>query len=226
MKHNTRIILRVFSTGLVCISILLAFLISAIRLFGFEVCSLHAHSMEPAYPAGSMLYVQRVTPPQLRVRDVITFKTSPTRITTRRIVEIVEENGRLCFRTKGDASAEPDAALVEAGSVIGRVAFSIPLLGYITGWVQSPAGICVCIAASILMTALTFGTENSGKKQKTTLTARSQDKPAAPQTQPSRIPSRRPEQPYERYQLPCAGHQPQNSNPYPKRRFYGSRTRK
>lgn len=145
---------------------LLAFMISGIRLFGFQIFGVLTGSMEPAYPTGSLIYVKEVDPSELKVRDVITFNMSGV-TATHRIIEVVPDENNpsiMRYRTKGDANDEPDQGLVDQYNVIGKVIFSIPKMGYFTQYIQSPPGLYIAIGASILLIIFVFVTDDMDSK--------------------------------------------------------------
>lgn len=161
--------LKNLSTGMVIAAMLVAFLIAGVRVFGLEVYGVLTGSMTPTYPTGSMIYVRDVDPLDLRVNDVITFSVSTNVIVTHRIVEIVPDDNNpsiMRFRTKGDANSEPDAALVPTNSVIGKVTFSVPKLGYLANYIQQPPGIYVAFIVCGLMIAFVFYTDSLDNKAK------------------------------------------------------------
>jgi len=161
--------LKGLSTVMVVVSILFAFLISGVRILGFDVFGVLTGSMEPTYPVGSLIYVKPVDAQDLRVNDVITFSVTPGVIATHRIVEVVpDENNPLVtrFRTKGDANNDVDAALVSAGNIVGKVMFSVPALGQVASYIQEPPGLYVAIAICGLMIAFVFFTDSLDEKQK------------------------------------------------------------
>jgi len=64
--------------------------------------------------------------------DVITFRSPNNRdlLITHRVFAVTQDaGGRLAFQTKGDANEGPDAALVTADRLVGRVILSVPELG-------------------------------------------------------------------------------------------------
>ena len=158
MNQSTKALLRSLTTALVCAAVIFAFLISGIRLLGFEVYGVLTGSMVPAYPIGSLIYVQDVDPNELELRDVITFSSGKT-IVTHRIVEIVRDDNnpyQLKFRTKGDANDVADGSLVAPQNIIGTPVFSIPYLGYALSYIQSPPGMYVAIAVGAFVVLLLF----------------------------------------------------------------------
>ena len=168
MNQSTKALLRSLTTALVCAAVIFAFFISGIRLFGFQVYGVLTGSMVPAYPVGSLIYVQEVDPNELALRDVITFSSGKT-IVTHRIVEIVRDSDnpyQLKFRTKGDANEDPDAALVGPADIIGKVAFGIPHLGNIANYIQNPPGLYVTIFIGLALIGLVIFMDTDDNKQK------------------------------------------------------------
>ena len=163
MSQQTKVILRTLTTIMVGAALVLAFLISAIRIFGFEIYGVLTGSMEPTYPVGSLIYVRQVDPDDLKLRDVITFNVSAKVVATHRIVEIIEPDETSSyrrFRTKGDANENADANLVGPAEIIGRVSFSVPHLGNLANYIQHPPGIYVAIGVSLLLIVFVFMTDS------------------------------------------------------------------
>ena len=162
MRRNAKLILRLISSILVCVVVFLAFSVSIIRLFGFEVYGVLTGSMEPEYPTGSLIYVKKIDTSSLEVGDTISFKLSENVIATHRIIELVpdEENSSIIrYRTKGDANSVADSSLVEVEDIIGKVVFCLPQMGYFLNYIQSPTGITTTIIVSILLVLLVFISE-------------------------------------------------------------------
>ena len=95
-------------------------------------------SMEPAIETGSVIWVTDVDPASIEEGDIITYdlRGSERQVTTHRVVDVIDEEGELRFRTKGDNNEEPDGYLVEASGVIGRVPvfnadITVPGLGHV-----------------------------------------------------------------------------------------------
>ena len=170
MKQQTAKLLKVLSTILVIFAVIIAFLISGMRIFGFQVYGVLTGSMEPAYPTGSLIYVKDVDARTLRVNDVITFSVSPNVVATHRIVELVPDSTNpavTLYRTKGDANSEVDATLVAERNIIGKVSFCVPFLGNMANYIQNPPGTYVAIVVCLLMIGFVVYTDSitNDKKQ-------------------------------------------------------------
>ena len=144
---------------LVALVVLLAILLVGVRLVGIQPFVVISGSMEPTYHVGSMVYVREVDATELVEGDVITFTLPGGAIATHRIIEVIEDEKdptMRCFRTKGDANDDPDGNLVLPREIIGRVSFSIPLLGYVAAYVQQPPGRYVALGACMVLLAAIF----------------------------------------------------------------------
>lgn len=158
MSSITAKTLKIISTALMILMILLAIVMVGVRVFGVQVYVVLSPSMEPKYPTGSLLYITPTDPEKLEVGDVITYQLTDSITATHRIVAIVtdEATGEEQFKTKGDANEGADKGLVSKEDVVGKAVFCIPLLGYVAAFIQQPPGLYVAISAAVLMIALVF----------------------------------------------------------------------
>ncbi len=160
------------STVLMIVIVLLALLLAGAHLLGLQVYTVLSGSMEPNYHVGSIIYVKEVDPATLQVGDTISFLLNKNTVATHRIIEVIpdaENPNVIRFRTKGDNNKIEDTNPVPCSNVLGKVVGTIPLLGYISEFVQKPPGIyitIVFIAALVLAVFLPDLTEK-GKERKT-----------------------------------------------------------
>jgi signal peptidase len=98
-------------------------------------------SMAPAIGAGDVVVVGDSDPATIREGDVITFvRAEEEAPTTHRVVDIHQRDDRLAFETKGDANENVDPELVPESNVIGAVVLTIPYIGYVIQFVNTPVG--------------------------------------------------------------------------------------
>lgn len=121
-------------------------------VIGFKSYRVLSASMEPEYHVGSLVYVKQVDVDSINTGDVITFHISESNLVTHRVVE--KDSIRKGFITKGDANEVNDGGLVTYDSVVGKVMFDIPLLGYVSSFMSSLYGKCLVIGVLIVMMAL------------------------------------------------------------------------
>jgi len=142
------------STVLVAVVVVFALLLVGVRLFGVQVYSVISPSMEPEYPVGSLIYVKKVDPGEVKENDVITYVLPNDMPSTHRVVRVDSEN-RLYY-TKGDANQTEDGAPVHFHNLIGMPIFTIPLLGYAAYYIQHPPGMYVALSLGAILLILVF----------------------------------------------------------------------
>lgn len=155
MNRRWKSVLRLISWLLVVAVVLLTVLLAGVQLLGLQVYTVLSSSMEPQYPAGSLIYVKPVNPDDLQVQDVITF-TLPGNggVATHRIVEILPDEdhpGMRRFRTQGDNNHHPDGGAVPEDRVVGTPIMMIPCLGYLATFIRHPPGLYWAIAAGVCL---------------------------------------------------------------------------
>lgn len=155
MTKKIKKIWNAVTSVLIGLMILLAALLWGFQLLGYQVLVVQSPSMEPDYGVGSLVYVKPVDPEQLQVGDVITFQLGGGVRGTHRIIEVLNEDGSLSFRTKGDANEEADNNPVLPENILGQVKFTVPWLGFLVTYIQQPPGIYVAVSAAALLLLLT-----------------------------------------------------------------------
>ena len=156
---------NISSTCFVGLFVLCAVFLMGSRLVGLQVFHVISPSMEPTYSVGDLLYDKHVDPDSVRVGDPITFVLNGDLVVaTHRVVSIDSENSK--FTTKGDANGTEDAAPVHFNNLIGVPVFSIPLLGYVSAYIQSPPGMYVAIVLGVVLLAAVFVPDLLTKKAK------------------------------------------------------------
>jgi len=153
-------ILNHITTVLGVLIVILAIMLVGFRLIGFDTYVVLSGSMEPAHKTGSLIYARDTDPQTLEIGDVITFQlTGSETIVTHRVIDITEGTAGKEFTTKGDANAEADSQPVPASSVIGKVAFSIPYMGYVANYIQNPPGLYFAAGVGVILIVLMFLTD-------------------------------------------------------------------
>ena len=165
MPKKVKKIWDVVTTSLVILVVVFAVFLMGSRLVGLQVFHVVSPSMEPTYSEGDLLYVKAVDPDSVKVGDPITFVLNEDLVVaTHRVVAIDGENRQ--FTTKGDANKTEDAAPVHFNNLIGVPVFSIPLLGYVSAYIQSPPGMYVAIGLGAVLLAAVFLPDLLTKKAK------------------------------------------------------------
>ena len=114
---------------------------------GFVVLS---GSMEPALSPGDVVIVAASGP--VEVGDVITYRTGADTVPTTHRVVGVQGGG---YETKGDANENADAGLTGPEAVIGRVVLTIPVVGHVILWANTPVGYVTLVVAPLVLLGVT-----------------------------------------------------------------------
>lgn len=95
-------------------------------------------SMEPTIMTGDLVMVKEVKPEKIKTGDIITFGSlNSENITTHRVKEVINENGKIKYITQGDANNVQDPNPVESKVLIGKVVKWIPKIGTTMTWMKS-----------------------------------------------------------------------------------------
>lgn len=148
--------IRSFLSNLITVIIvLIAFLLVGVRLFGLTPYAIIGGSMEPNYHVGSLVYVSEIDPSEITVNSVITYVLNEEGVvSTHRVVDIDLEKQQ--FKTKGDANRNVDGLPVHFNNVLGEVKFALPLLGYLSVFINSQYGIIIIITLLIVLISSSF----------------------------------------------------------------------
>ena len=145
----------IVSTILVVAIVLCAVFLMGSRILGYQVYTVISGSMEPEYMVGDLLYVKPVLMEEIHVGDDISFVLNEDLVVaTHRVVRIDIEKKH--FYTKGLANEIEDGDPVHYNNIIGVVQFNIPLLGYVSDFIQNPPGMYITIAAGAVLIILVF----------------------------------------------------------------------
>ncbi|MBE6671643.1 MAG: signal peptidase I [Ruminococcaceae bacterium] len=164
MKNTFKKVWNIISSVLVTIVVLCAIFLMGSRILGYQVYTVLSGSMEPNYSVGDLLYVKETDVSTIKVGDPITFILNEELVVaTHRVVRIDAEKQH--FYTKGDANETEDSSPVHFKNVIGVPKFSIPLLGYVSNYIQNPPGMYVTIGAGVVVVILVFLPDMLNKKK-------------------------------------------------------------
>ena len=112
-------------------------------------------SMYPDIEKGDLIITKVVDPKEIAVGDTISFYAAEdnyTTIWTHQVIEVIEENGELKFRTQGINNPTPDGKLRDADKVVGKWNdFRIAGAGNLAMAMQKPGGLIVCVVVPILL---------------------------------------------------------------------------
>ncbi|MFC1925978.1 signal peptidase I, partial [Chloroflexota bacterium] len=112
------------------------------QLLGWQIQPVYGGGMSPTFEVGTALVIESAEPEAIAVDDIMAYH-SPLdgRMTTHRVIEVMEREEGLCFRTRGDNNEDDDPYIVHAEDVTGMVKHQIPWLGYFSYFVRTPLGV-------------------------------------------------------------------------------------
>jgi signal peptidase len=109
--------------------------------------------MSPELEPGDMIITRRLEPEEIGIGDVVSYRLAAGTLVTHRVTDIVRENGRLRFQTKGDANNTVDPKLIDSGEIVGIYLFKIPKGGYIADLMRTPfAALLLIVVPALLLT--------------------------------------------------------------------------
>ena len=120
-------------------------------IFGIKPMIVLSGSMETEIYTGDVAFVKEVNPNELKKQDIIAFRNEQNKVTTHRIIEIVEKDGEKFFRTKGDNNNTEDVKLVSTKSVEGLYFARISGLGNFLMFMQKPTGLVVTLLVILVV---------------------------------------------------------------------------
>lgn len=127
------------------------------NFLGFSYYNILTGSMRSVYPPGTFVLVRSVDANTLDVGDDIAFFKDQETVVTHRIIE-AENNyngsGQRAFRTQGTDNPSPDSYITYQGNVIGKVVWSMPVLGFVFDYIAN--NVILIAVAIICLFALSF----------------------------------------------------------------------
>ena len=111
-------------------------------------------SMYPEIESGDLIICNTTEAKDIKVNDVISFfdpAGNGTSIVTHRVIEIIEDDGEIFFRTRGDNNNTEDKELVPAENLVGVYKMRIAGAGHIAMFMQSTAGLIICVVLPIIL---------------------------------------------------------------------------
>jgi signal peptidase len=180
MKYDMRQIVRPPTVGRALLVVVLLALIAPFVVYavpatvGAEASYVVlTASMTPAIAPGDVVIVDSVPARSVAVGDVIVFeqRSGDAIPITHRVIEVERPaDAPPSFRTKGDANEDADLTPVTPDRLVGRVAFTIPLIGHVVQFVGTPAGFVtlVVLPLGLLVASEVAGLLRAGRPDEVT----------------------------------------------------------
>jgi signal peptidase len=107
----------------------------------YKFMSVLSGSMSPIFNPYDMIVDKTIETENIKKGDVITFRVDNKTLVTHRIIDIQSENGKMVYKTRGDANNVDDEKLVDVSKIEGAYLFRIPYGGLIMEKLKGPIGI-------------------------------------------------------------------------------------
>lgn len=108
-----------------------------------------------SFNGGDLIFVKTVKADDVNEGDVISFfdpAGNGTSITSHRVIEVINDDGKIFFKTKGDSNNTEDKQSVPAENLVGiYTGFKIAGAGRIAMFMQTPWGLIICVVVPILL---------------------------------------------------------------------------
>ena len=141
--------------GVIAVGLMSVVLGRIVPMLGHPVYVVAGPSMTPAIDIGAAVILEPVAPTDLVVGDVVSLRSGPQQaVFTHRIIRLAEREGTVWMETRGDANAAPDPAITPASAVIGRVAWTVPLAGYVLALLSTVPGLVLILSTGALLMLL------------------------------------------------------------------------
>src|SRR5438477_2665070 len=158
MRRSFRTTTRVTTALVAGAVVTLVAAYAALLVGGYKLVAVYSGSMRPTLGVGSLAVDKVVEARSVRVGDVITFNDPYVkgRLVTHRVAQIVHTEHGLAYRTKGDANAARDPWAIRLNNQVGRVAFDVPVAGYVLYYAHTREvrTSLICIVAALLLLAV------------------------------------------------------------------------
>jgi signal peptidase len=134
----------------------LAVLLGSAFLMGMRFQPLESGSMEPHFPMGSLAVVAPIDAAEVKPGMTIVFADplDPSRLIAHRAVKQLPGDPPV-WQTKGDANAEADPLPVRAGTIRGRIAWSIAGLGSVVTSIRGGPAVVLLVGVPLTLLVVT-----------------------------------------------------------------------
>jgi signal peptidase I len=138
--------------------------------------------MNPVLLNGDVILYKGVNPTKIANGTIIAYMPSATGVPAldylvmpivvhRVIGEVVQSDGTIYYRTKGDNNKFDDPGLVNSNQILGTPVTDVPFAGLFVEFLKSPQGLVFLIGAAVFLYMARFDVERNKEKNKKDLLA-------------------------------------------------------
>lgn len=120
-------------------------------IFGYKPFIVMSGSMESEIYTNDLIFVKTIEPSNLKLNDIIAFRTSDNVIVTHRIIGVTKSGNNIYFTTKGDNNDNEDNEIIEGSKVEGKYVSRIPKLGKWFLFIGTSTGMLVSLLIAVVM---------------------------------------------------------------------------
>lgn len=118
---------------------------------GYKPFIVLSGSMEPAIMTGDLVITAKADTEDLKVGDVIAYRYGKETVITHRIREVSLDGDKRAFITKGDANNVEDNVMPTEDLVEGKLRWTVPGLGNVAMFLQTPYGLLAAAGVPLLI---------------------------------------------------------------------------
>ena len=134
-------------------------------VFGYKLFIVMSGSMQSRINIGDLVIIQEVDSDILQKDDIIAFRDEKNKVTTHRIVDVLEENGEKSFITKGDSNLTNDKEQTNKDNLEGKMIMNIPKLGHFILFIQKPLGVVLILFTILVVVACVYMMETLSERE-------------------------------------------------------------
>ncbi len=112
-------------------------------------------SMHGTFEGGDLIICKEVPASEIKEGDVITFfdpESNKNSVVSHRVLEVLEEDGKISFRTKGDTNNTEDANPIPEENLIGvYTGVHITGAGNVAMFMQTTTGLIICVVLPLIL---------------------------------------------------------------------------
>lgn len=132
------------------------------NFLGYKNFVILSGSMEDTLNIGDIIFIKDKS--EIKNGDIISYREKQA-VITHRVIDIIEQNGEIFYKTKGDANETIDKELVSIDEIEGIYCFKIAKMGTIIMFLQSKTGIMTFLVILLVLYIFTNKTSKSKEKK-------------------------------------------------------------
>lgn len=123
----------------------------SVSLFGYRSYLVLSGSMEPAILPGDIVVARTVEESQVAEGDIVTFVDEDGVTVTHRIMEVITEDGKKYYRTRGDSNNADDIGLISIENIKGKYSFKISRDGLLMKTIMTSRGMVISVLVAVIL---------------------------------------------------------------------------